>query len=148
MNENENYDYNEKVKEASRIMRILREMIGLVNDVHRDDFNNHLDRMIKLLSDLDETIESGVDSVETRSKVTLLSQAIKYKAIDLFKHSMFSKIYDEVIDNECKESYCVDCKRSVYGEYQDCDINLERLGEYPKLNDKCGTKVKYDILEV
>lgn len=26
-------------------------------------------------------------------------------------------------------NYCADCKRSIYGEYKDCDINIENAGE-------------------
>lgn len=44
-----------------------------------------------------------------------------------------------------RENYCKDCKRSIYGEYRDCDINIENNGRYvgPGVNGepKCGCKV-------
>lgn len=43
-------------------------------------------------------------------------------------------------DIERKE-YCKNCKRSIYGEYHDCDINIENNGVYPMAGDKCYCKV-------
>ena len=40
-----------------------------------------------------------------------------------------------------REEYCKDCKRSIYGEYKDCDINIENDGKYTK-NTICYCKVK------
>lgn len=40
-----------------------------------------------------------------------------------------------------REEYCKDCKRSIYGEYKDCDINIENDGRYTK-NTICYCKVK------
>lgn len=44
-----------------------------------------------------------------------------------------------------KSVYCRDCKRSIYGEYKDCDISIENGGKYPKDISKCGCKVQCDI---
>lgn len=43
-------------------------------------------------------------------------------------------------DNERKE-YCKDCKRSIYGEYHDCDVNIENYGMYVGADDKCYCKI-------
>ena len=43
-------------------------------------------------------------------------------------------------DNERKE-YCKNCKRSIYGEYHDCDINIENNGYYVGADDKCYCKI-------
>ena len=40
-----------------------------------------------------------------------------------------------------REEYCKDCKRSIYGEYKDCDINIENDGRYTK-DTICYCKVK------
>ena len=39
------------------------------------------------------------------------------------------------------KAYCKDCKRSVYGEYKDCDINIENDGLYVRGDSECGCKV-------
>lgn len=64
----------------------------------------------------------------------------------------------EVIDNErlpmvrglgqkvaceiMRKVYCRNCKRSIYGEYGGCDINIENDGEYCKGLSLCGCKVR------
>lgn len=42
-----------------------------------------------------------------------------------------------------KRSYCKDCKRSVYGEYKNCDINIINGGEYHK-DTPCYCKIGLD----
>lgn len=37
--------------------------------------------------------------------------------------------------------YCKDCKRSIYGEYKNCDSNIENDGKYIMANEVCGCKV-------
>lgn len=37
--------------------------------------------------------------------------------------------------------YCTDCKRSIYGEYKDCDVNIENRGKYVGTDDLCLCKV-------
>ena len=39
------------------------------------------------------------------------------------------------------KTYCKDCKRSIYGEYKDCDINIENDGLYVRGDSECGCKV-------
>lgn len=36
-----------------------------------------------------------------------------------------------------QHNYCADCKRSIYGEYKDCDINIENNGKCVLPNQKC-----------
>lgn len=40
-----------------------------------------------------------------------------------------------------KETYCKNCKRSIYGEYHDCDINIDSDGLYLRGESECGCKV-------
>lgn len=40
-----------------------------------------------------------------------------------------------------KAVYCTDCKRSIYGEYHDCDINMESGGKYLRGDCECHCKV-------
>lgn len=42
------------------------------------------------------------------------------------------------------DTYCRDCKRSIYGEYHDCDINIENDGKYVKGNSPCYCKIGKD----
>ena len=42
------------------------------------------------------------------------------------------------------ETYCKECKRSIYGEYADCDINIENNGKYVKGEYPCYCKVGLD----
>lgn len=39
-----------------------------------------------------------------------------------------------------RQNYCKDCKRSIYGEYKDCDTNIDNNGYYP-CNWECHCKV-------
>ena len=40
--------------------------------------------------------------------------------------NLSEKCYEEV-----KQAvYCTDCKRSIYGEYKDCDVNIENHGNH------------------
>jgi len=41
-------------------------------------------------------------------------------------------------------TYCRDCKRSIYGEYADCDINIENNGRYVKGDHPCYCKIGLD----
>lgn len=43
--------------------------------------------------------------------------------------------------NQQREDYCKDCKRSIYGEYKDCDTNIEDNGYYNLADDKCYCKI-------
>ena len=41
-----------------------------------------------------------------------------------------------------RDNYCKDCKRSIYGEYKNCDVNLENNGKYvASPNQECGCKI-------
>lgn len=43
-----------------------------------------------------------------------------------------------------KNTYCKDCERSIYGEYVDCDVNIESNGVYVHGDNECHCKVKRD----
>lgn len=52
------------------------------------------------------------------------------------------KNLSEKCRKEVKQAvYCTDCKRSIYGEYKNCDVNIENSGKYVLAGDKCGCKV-------
>lgn len=41
-----------------------------------------------------------------------------------------------------RDNYCKDCKRSIYGEYKNCDVNIENNGKYVgPPNQECGCKI-------
>lgn len=40
-----------------------------------------------------------------------------------------------------RETYCRDCKRSIFGEYKDCDVNIENKGKYVMAGEKCYCKI-------
>lgn len=40
-----------------------------------------------------------------------------------------------------RKNYCKDCKRSIWGEFQNCDINIYNKGEYVG-EGECFCKVK------
>lgn len=42
------------------------------------------------------------------------------------------------------DTYCKDCKRSIYGEYADCYINIENDGKYVGGEYPCYCKVGLD----
>jgi len=42
------------------------------------------------------------------------------------------------------DTYCKDCKRSIYGEYADCDINIENDGKYVRGEYPCYCKIGLD----
>lgn len=44
-------------------------------------------------------------------------------------------------------NYCKDCKRSIYGEYSDCDVNIENEGRYVGGDNECHCKVAYEKVE-
>ena len=39
------------------------------------------------------------------------------------------------------DTYCKDCKRSIYGEYANCDANIENLGRYVGGDQPCNCKI-------
>lgn len=43
-----------------------------------------------------------------------------------------------------RENYCKDCKRSIYGEDKDCDVNIENKGKYVMSGKKCYCKIGQD----
>lgn len=48
--------------------------------------------------------------------------------------------------NEAKRAaYCTDCKRSIYGEYKNCDGNIENKGKYIGVDFDCGCKVRGEL---
>lgn len=52
------------------------------------------------------------------------------------------KNLSEKCRKEVKQAvYCTDCKRSIYGEYKDCDVNIENRGKYVGADDACRCKV-------
>jgi DNA-directed RNA polymerase alpha subunit len=81
-------------------------------------------------------LRAGIRSVEKLCSVIKENKLAGVKSID--KDSIL-EIMEKV--------YCRNCKRSIYGEYKDCDINIENDGRYPNGANKCGVKVQFDISE-
>jgi hypothetical protein len=44
--------------------------------------------------------------------------------------------------------YCNDCKRSIYGKYKDCDVNIENNGNYVGTGDICHCSDAIKIMEM
>lgn len=38
--------------------------------------------------------------------------------------------------------YCKNCKRSIYGEYKNCDVNIANNGKYVLSDLQCYCKVE------
>lgn len=38
-------------------------------------------------------------------------------------------------------TYCIDCRRSIWGENPSCDVNIENNGKYACVGSKCHCKV-------
>lgn len=67
------------------------------------------------------------------------TEKIKEKSDDDLKRirNMSEKYYKEI-----KQAvYCTDCKRSIYGEYHDCDLNIKSGGKYLRGDYECHCKV-------
>ena len=63
-------------------------------------------------------LRAGIDTVE---KIRGMTDE-ELKSVK----NLSEKCYEEV-----KQAvYCTDCKRSIYGEYKDCDVNIENHGKY------------------
>lgn len=74
-------------------------------------------------------LRAGIDTVE---KIRGMTDE-ELKSVK----NLSEKCYEEV-----KQAvYCTDCKRSIYGEYKDCDVNIENYGKYVLAGNKCGCKV-------
>ena len=43
------------------------------------------------------------------------------------------------------ENYCKDCDRSIYGEYHDCDVNIENDGRYTQCGSPCFCKCRKGV---
>lgn len=67
------------------------------------------------------------------------TEKIKEKSDDDLKRirNMSERCYKEI-----KQAiYCTDCKRSIYGEYHNCDTNIESDGKYLRGDHECHCKV-------
>jgi hypothetical protein len=58
----------------------------------------------------------------------------------------------EIMTEQERLEYCKNCKRSIYGEYKDCDLNIENNGVYVGAGETCRCKVenfeKIDVSEL
>lgn len=77
-------------------------------------------------------LRAGINTVE---KLCLLMNDDKLHDV----HALDKNGISEII----KEVYCRDCKRSIYGEYKDCDISIENNGKYIRGICACGCKVPF-----
>lgn len=73
-----------------------------------------------------------------RAGITTVEKIREMKDEDLKSvKNMSDKCYKEVK----RAVYCTDCKKSIYGEYKNCDINIENNGKYVLADNKCRCKV-------
>ncbi len=72
---------------------------------------------------------AGVDTVE---KLREMADE------DLMK---VKNLNQKCMDEAKRAVYCIDCKRSIYGEYKNCDTNIENDGKYTGADFKCNCKV-------
>lgn len=86
-------------------------------------------------------------SLSTRVTNTLLRAGINTveKLLSIIEEGRLSGVkslgndgYAEVMS----ETYCRNCQRSIYGDYKDCDVNIENDGKYVGGTYKCGCKVR------
>lgn len=78
-------------------------------------------------------LRAGINTVE---KLFSVIREGKLKGVKSLGEDGYAEIMEEV--------YCRNCKRSIYGEYKDCDMNVENAGKYPRGNYRCGCKVFMD----
>lgn len=90
------------------------------------------------IDELGLAITTRTYNILLRAGITT-TEEIKEKSDDDLKRirNMSEKCYKEI-----KQAvYCTDCKRSIYGEYHDCDVNMESGGRYLRGDCKCHCKV-------
>lgn len=90
------------------------------------------------IDELGLAITTRTYNILLRAGITT-TEEIKEKSDDDLKRirNMSEKCYKEI-----KQAvYCTDCKRSIYGEYHDCDINMESGGRYLRGDCECHCKV-------
>ena len=80
-----------------------------------------------------------IDQLAQDEKLVEKYLELKEKSDDDLKRirNMSEKCYKEI-----KQAvYCTDCKRSIYGEYRDCDLNMKNGGKYLRGDYECHCKV-------
>ena len=77
-------------------------------------------------------LRAGINTVEKVCSVIDNNRICEVRGLD-----------GDDINKIMSELYCRNCKRSIYGEYMDCDINVENGGKYARGNGKCGCKVSF-----
>lgn len=87
-----------------------------------------LDLSTKVINTL---LRAGINTLEKLFSVIEEGELSRIK-------SLGADGYAEVIH----ETYCRNCKRSIYGDYKDCDINIENDGKYVGGTYKCGCKIR------
>lgn len=45
------------------------------------------------------------------------------------------------MNEQQRQEYCKDCKRSIYAENPSCDVNIENNGYYNLASNECKCKV-------
>lgn len=74
-----------------------------------------------------------------RAGITTVEQIKRMSDDELISvRDLSKKLFEEVK----RATYCVDCERSIFGKYKNCDENIENSGFYTgELNGKCYCKV-------
>ena len=88
-------------------------------------------------------LSTRTTNVLTRAWINTVEKLLS--VIEDGKLTNVRSISKEDIREIMRSVYCRNCKRSIYGEYKDCDINIENDGQYVKGITKCGCKVPFEI---
>ena len=68
-----------------------------------------------------------------------------YELLEVIESDNLSKVRglsQKTAKEIMQKVYCRNCKRSIWGEYKDCDINIEDNGLYNRGLSLCGCKVR------
>lgn len=86
-------------------------------------------------------LSTRVTNALTRAGISTVEKLLSVIREDRLRN--VRSIGEDGIREVMEAVYCRDCKRSIYGEYSDCDINIENNGKYVKGVSKCGCKVPF-----
>lgn len=70
-----------------------------------------------------------------------IETAEQLKAMTDDELSRVKNLSSKCLDEAKRAVYCMDCKRSVYGVYNNCDSNIENNGKYVNAGPICHCKV-------
>lgn len=93
----------------------------------------------------------GTLKLSTRTHNALLRAGItdveRLRSIPAEELNRVRNLPQSSIDEIKRAIYCMDCKRSIYWEYKDCDVNIENDGKYVMSGFDCHCKVPVNAEE-